>query len=107
VIFLLVGWAGGVVIGHVPKLLSLSRWVWWPPGPRPKQGALYRRRLGNVEAVVFALGVEALAVGVAVGSVPLARAGAALLLASAILAAAGLLPQREVTLRSALARNIA
>jgi hypothetical protein len=107
VIFVLVGWAGGVVIGHVPKLLSLSRWVWWPPGPRPKQGALYRRRLGNVEAIVFALGVEALAIGIAVGNVPLARTGAALFLVSAILAAAGLPPQREVTLRSALARNIA
>src|SRR5438552_5087401 len=32
VILLLVGWAGGVVVGHVVKLLSLSLWVWWPPG---------------------------------------------------------------------------
>jgi hypothetical protein len=89
VVFLLVGWAAGVVVGHVGKLLSLSLWVWWPPGPRPKQAALYPRRLGLLEAVAFAVGVEALAVGVVVGSVPVARAGAVVLCASAILTSAG------------------
>jgi hypothetical protein len=106
VVFLLAGWAGGVVLGHVPKLLSLSVWVWWPPGPRPKQSALYRRRLGIVETAFFAVGVEALAIGVAVGSTHVARLGAAVFLVSTLLTAAGA-AQRDVMLRSALARNIA
>ena len=89
VVLLLVGWAGGVVVGHVGKLLALSLWVWWPPGPRPKQTALYPRRLGLVEAGAFAAGVEALAAGVFVGSAPLARSGAAVLFCSALLTAAG------------------
>jgi hypothetical protein len=89
VVLLLVGWAGGVVVGHVGKLLALSLWVWWPPGPRPKQTALYPRRLGLVEAGAFAAGVEALTVGVFLGSTPLARAGAAVLFGSALLTAAG------------------
>lgn len=42
VLLLLLGWAAGVTIGHLPKLLSLSIWVWWPPGPRPKQDASTR-----------------------------------------------------------------
>jgi hypothetical protein len=84
VVLLLVGWAGGVVVGHVGKLLSLSLWVWWPPGPRPKQASLYPRRLGLAEAAAFAIGVELLALGVLV-----ARAGAATLLFSAVLTAAG------------------
>ena len=88
-VLLRVGWAGGVVVGHVGKLLALSLWVWWPPGPRPKQTALYPRRLGLVEAGAFAAGVEALAVGVFLGSAPLARAGAAVLFGSALLTAAG------------------
>jgi hypothetical protein len=86
-----VGWAGGVVLGHVGKLLSLSVWVWWPPGPRPKQAELYPRRLGLVEALLFAVGVEALALGVFVGSAGLARAGAIVLCGSAVLTAAGVL----------------
>jgi hypothetical protein len=88
VVFLLVGWAGGVVVGHLPKLLSLSLWVWWPSGPRPKQAELYRRRLGLVEATFFAAGVEALALGIVIGTAPLARAGAFLLVGSAVLTAA-------------------
>ena len=91
VVLLLVGWAGGVVLGHAGKLLSLSVWVWWPPGPRPKQAELYPRRLGLVEALLFAVGVEALALGVFVGSAGLARAGAIVLCASAVLTAAGML----------------
>jgi hypothetical protein len=89
VVLLLVGWAGGVVVGHVGKLLSLSLWVWWPPGPRPKQASLYPRRLGLAEAAAFAIGVELLALGVLVGSTSVARAGAATLLFSAVLTAAG------------------
>jgi hypothetical protein len=91
VVLLLVGWAGGVVVGHVGKLLSLSLWVWWPPGPRPKQGALYPRRLGLLEAAVFAAGVELLAVGILAGSTPAARTGAALFRASAVLTGAGVI----------------
>ena len=89
VILLLVGWAGGVVVGHVVKLLSLSLWVWRPPGPRPKQAALYPRRIGLVETAAFVAGVEGLAVGVFLGSAPLARTGAAVLCASAVLNVAG------------------
>jgi hypothetical protein len=89
VLLLLVGWAGGVVLGHVPKLLSLSIWVWWPPGPRPKQAALYDRRLGLASAAVFAAGVQTLAIGVLAGSEAGARAGAIALLVSAVLTAAG------------------
>ena len=89
VVLLLVGWAGGVVLGHVGKLLSLSLWVWWPSGPRPKQAELYPRRLGLGEAITFAIGVETLALGVIVGSAAAARTGAAILCASAILTAAG------------------
>jgi hypothetical protein len=88
VVLLLVGWAAGVVVGHVGKLLSLSLWVWWPPGPRPKQAQLYPRRLGLLEAGAFAVGVEALTVGVCIGSAPLARIGAAILCGSAVLTAA-------------------
>jgi hypothetical protein len=89
VVLLLVGWAGGVVVGHVGKLLSLSLWVWWPPGPRPKQAELYPRRLGLVEAAAFAAGVETLALGVLAGNAAAARAGAGVLCASAVLSAAG------------------
>jgi hypothetical protein len=89
VILLLVGWAAGVVVGHVGKLLSLSLWVWWPRGPRPKQGDLHPRRLGLAEAIAFAAGVETLAAGVLAGSVPAARVGAAVLSASAVLTVAG------------------
>lgn len=87
VVLLLFGWAAGVVVGHLGKLLSLSIWVWWPPGPRPKQGALYPRRLALAETITFAIGVELLAVSVALGRPSLARAGAVLVCASAVLAA--------------------
>jgi hypothetical protein len=85
VLFLLLGWAAGVTLGHLPKLLSLSIWVWWPPGPRPKQDAFYPRRLAQAEAAVFALGVEAMAIGVYVGSSTAASAGAAVVAAAALL----------------------
>jgi hypothetical protein len=89
VVLLLVGWAGGVVLGHVGKLLSLSLWVWWPAGPRPKQAELYPRTLGLVAAAAFAVGVESLAIGVFVDGPTLARVGASVLCVSALLSIAG------------------
>lgn len=88
VMFLLVGWAGGVVVGHLGKLLSLSLWVWWPPGPRPKQAQLYPRRLALGETFVFAAGLELLALSILTGHPTAARVGAALVCASSVLAAA-------------------
>ncbi|MGZ4339791.1 MAG: hypothetical protein ACXVQ3_07025 [Gaiellaceae bacterium] len=88
VVFLLLGWAGGVVVGHLGKLLSLSLWVWWPPGPRPKQAELYPRRLAVAETATFAVGVEAVALAVLTGQSAAARCGAVLVCISAVLAAA-------------------
>ena len=85
-LLLLLGWAAGITLGHVGKLLSLSAWAWWPPGPRPKQAALYARGLWVIEAAAFALGVQLLAAAALVGNPALARAGAALLVISALLA---------------------
>jgi hypothetical protein len=96
VVALLVGWAAGATLGHVGKLLSLSVWTWWPPGPRPKQAALYPRRLWLVEAASFVAGVESVVVGTLAGSSAAVVAGAGLLLASAAVACAGTL----VTLRA-------
>jgi hypothetical protein len=87
VLFLLVGWAAGVVVGHQAKLLSLSLWVWWPPGPRPKQAELYPRGPALAETIAFAAGLELLALSVLTGQGTSARAGAALVCASAVVAA--------------------
>lgn len=87
VLLLLLGWAAGVTVGHLPKLLSLSIWVWWPPGPRPKQGALYPRRLAQLEATLFAIGVEVVAIAIYVGGGDAARAGAATVAVAAVLGA--------------------
>jgi hypothetical protein len=87
VLLLLLGWAAGVTLGHLPKLLSLSIWVWWPPGPRPKQDALYPRRLAQLEAILFAAGVETASIGIYAGSGATARAGAAVVAAAALAAA--------------------
>lgn len=89
VIFLLLGWAAGVTLGHLGKLFSLSAWVWWPPGPRPNQDALYPREVWLAEAAAFALGVELLAAGSLAGATGLACAGGVLLVAAAALAATG------------------
>jgi hypothetical protein len=89
VVLLLLGWAGGVTLGHLGKLLSLSLWVWWPPGPRPKQEALYPRRTWLAEAAAFAVGVELLALAPLVENEGIAYAGAAVLLGAAGLACAG------------------
>lgn len=89
VVLLLGGWAAGVVVGHVGKLLSLSVWVWWPPGARPKQADLYPRRVGLASAASFAVGVETLALATLAGSAAAARAGAAAGCLSAVLALSG------------------
>ena len=89
VLFLLLGWACGVTLGHLGKLLSLSVWVWWPPGPRPRQESLYPRTLWLIEAAVFALGVELLAAGSLAGTVQVVRAGGVLLVCTAALAIIG------------------
>ena len=88
-ILLLAGWAAGITIGHAGKLLSLSAWTSWPPGPRPKQAFFYDGRVWIAEAAAFAAGIEALAAGVLLGSAGLARVGASLLLCSAAAAFAG------------------
>lgn len=89
VIFLLLGWAAGVTLGHLGKLLSLSVWVWWPPGARPKQDALYPRVVWLVEAAAFVVGVELLAIGSLAGAVEPVRAGAVLVVCSAAVAIVG------------------
>jgi len=89
VVLLLVGWGAGVTLGHVDKLLSLSLWVWWPPGPRPKQDALYPRRLGLVAAAAFSAGSELVAIGALERSAAVVRAGAILALLGGLAAAAG------------------
>jgi hypothetical protein len=86
VLFLGVGWAVGVIVGHAGKLVSLSGWGSWPPGPRPKQAELYPRVGWQLESVLFALGVELLALGVLVDADSLARAGGAMLVAAALVA---------------------
>jgi hypothetical protein len=86
---LVVGWAAGVTLGHLGKLLSLSAWSTWPPGPRPKQAALYARRPWRAEALTFTAGIELLAVGILGGWEAVVRGGAAILTASALLAIAG------------------
>jgi hypothetical protein len=89
VILLLLGWAAGVTLGHLGKLLALSLWVWWPPGPRPKQNALYPRRVWLAEAVTFASGVEVLAAGTLAANRAVTVVGAALLIGAALLGATG------------------
>jgi len=86
VLLLGLGWVVGVILGQLGKLVSLSGWGAWPPGPRPKQAALYPHRGWLVEVVVFAAGVELLAAGVLASSTPLARFGAGLLVFGAIVA---------------------
>ena len=98
VVALLVGWAAGATLGHVGKLLSLSAWTWWPPGPRPKQAELYQARLWLAEAVRFAVGVELVVDAALGGSAALVAAGGALLVGSALLALAG----ATLTLRAAV-----
>lgn len=88
VLLLGLGWAAGTIVGHLGKLLSLSGWGSWPPGPRPTQGELYPRRGWQAEVAVFGLGVQTLAVGVLTASGATARSGAALLVLAASVALA-------------------
>jgi hypothetical protein len=87
VVLLGIGWTVGVVAAHLGKLLSPSGWGSWPPGPRPKQAALYPRLGWRLEHAAFGLGVELLAVGILAGASGLARAGAGLLVVASLLAA--------------------
>ncbi len=91
VLALLVGWTAGATLGHVGKLLSLSVWTWWPPGPRPKQAALYPRRLWLTEAAAFAAGLEVTVDGVLAGSETAVVVGGVLLVAAAVAACVGAL----------------
>lgn len=86
VLFLGVGWAVGVVVGHAGKLISLSGWGSWPPGPRPKQAELYPRRGWQLESALFAVGVELLAGGVVLDAEAMARLGAVGLVCAALVA---------------------
>ena len=86
VLFLGLGWAVGVIVGHAGKLISLSGWGSWPPGPRPKQADLYPRTGWQVEAVLFTSGVELLAGGVVLDSETVARIGAGALVLAALVA---------------------
>lgn len=88
-VLLLAGFAVSVLVGFAGKLLGLSAWANWPPGPRPKQGAFYPRRAWQAEILVFAVGSEAVAAGVLFRSVVTVRIGAGLLVAAALLALAG------------------
>jgi hypothetical protein len=89
VVALLVGWAAGVTLGHLGKLLSLSAWTWWPPGPRPRQAALYPRRVWLAEAIVFAVAVELLLNGVLGGSETITLLAGLLLVGAAVIACVG------------------
>jgi hypothetical protein len=90
-VLLLLGWVAGVTLGHVGRLLALSAWTWWPPGERPRQAAFFDRRAWALEAVAFAAAVELLAVGALAGSAVVARVGAVLLVAAALLGLGGAL----------------
>ncbi|HWQ24942.1 MAG TPA: hypothetical protein VNK94_12615 [Gaiellaceae bacterium] len=83
------GWAAGVILGHLGKLVSLAGWGSWPPGPRPSQASLYPRRAWQAEAALFAMGVQLAAAGVLVGSAVLVRGGAVVLTGGALLALGG------------------
>ena len=97
VVSLLLGWSAGITVGHAGKLLALSAWTWWPPGPRPKQAAFYGGRLWIAEVALFAAGTESLVIGVLAGSAGAARSGGVLLVAAACLALAGAMRTFAVT----------
>lgn len=83
---LVLGFGAGVTLGHVGKLLAVSAWTWWPPGPRPPQAAFYRRSLWLASAAAWVVGVELVAAGALAGSSPTARAGATGVLLSVVVA---------------------
>lgn len=102
VVLLGLGWASGVIVGHVGKLASLSGWGSWPPGPRPKQQALYPRRIWQLEVVAFAIGIELLATGVLLESQATTTVGGVTFVAAALLATLGV---GETARRVALRRR--
>lgn len=83
--------AAGLLVGYAGKLLSLSAWAAWPPGPRPKQEQLYPRRLWQAEVVIFAAGAQVLAAAVLADAPDVAEAAAGVVLLSALLALSGAL----------------
>lgn len=83
------GWAAGVVAGHLGKLISLSAWGSWPPGPRPTQAALYPKRIWQAEAVLFAVAVQLVVLGVLLDSTGATRAGAVVLAGSGVVGLTG------------------
>jgi hypothetical protein len=85
---LVLGFGAGVTLGHVGKLLAVSAWTWWPPGPRPSQASFYRRPAWLGSAASWVAGVELVALGSLVGSPTLTRAGAAAVLVAAVVALA-------------------
>ncbi len=97
------GWAAGMIVGHLGKLVSLSGWGSWPPGPRPRQAELYPRRSWQLEALLFAPAVELSVGGIVFESDAAARTGAMLLVGAALAAVlgAGVTVARVVSLRRA------
>ena len=89
VAFLGLGWAAGMIVGHIGKLLSFAAWGAWPPGPRPRQSELYPRLPWQFEALLFTAAVELLGGGIVFESDAAARAGALLLVAAALAATLG------------------
>jgi hypothetical protein len=106
VLLLGLGWAAGMIVGHLGKLVSLSAWGSWPRGPRPRQAELYPRRPWQAEVVLLAAGVQLLAAGIFFEAGAVARTGAVLLAASAAaaLAGAGTTVARVVSRRRAFGR---
>jgi hypothetical protein len=102
-----VGWAAGVIVGHLGKLLSLSAWGSWPPGPRPRQGALYPLRGWQLEVVLFAIGAEALAAGVVLDRPALARSGGVVLACAGAVALASALECVRRTVRGRASSRVA
>ena len=89
VVFLGLGWAAGMIVGHIGKLLSLAAWGSWPPGPRPRQSELYPRLPWQFEVLLFTAAVELLGGGIVFESETAARAGALLLVGAALAATLG------------------
>ncbi len=90
-LLLVLGWAAGVVLGHVGRLLGLSAWTWWPPASAPKQDAFFDRRAWALEAVAFAVPSSCSRSGLSRAVSHVSRAGGVLLVTAALLALYGAL----------------
>lgn len=99
-VLLVGGFAAGILVGHAGKLLALSAWANWPPGPRPRQEALYPRRAWQAEAILFLVATQLLADGTLLEAPSLVRAGAAVLVAAAATALAAALLTLQRVLRA-------